>query len=129
MELSKVPVVLSLIPVALSRSLRRSAATRSAMLIVAQLTEHCKTLNIVKHHETLVKHHEILKHSPFNATISQLDAENRRSHGVSGDIGEEFPGIDNCGVGITQQMCNRVTNHGDMGTFSKHLRMGIARLK
>ena len=36
----------------------------------------------------------------------------RRSRGVSGDIG-------GCGVGITPQMCNRVTNHGDMSTFSK----------
>ena len=33
--------------------------------------------------------------------------------GVSGDIGD-------CGVGITQQMCNIVTNPRDMGTFSKH---------
>ena len=33
----------------------------------------------------------------------------RRSRGVTGD----------CGVGVTPQMCNRVTNHGDMGTFSK----------
>ena len=33
-------------------------------------------------------------------------------HGVSGDISD-------CGVGITPQMCNRVTDHGDMGTFSK----------
>ena len=32
-------------------------------------------------------------------------------HGVFSDIG-------NCGVGVTPQMCNRVTNHGDMGTFS-----------
>ena len=24
-----------------------------------------------------------------------------------------------CGVGVTPQMCNRVTNHGDMGTFSR----------
>ena len=32
--------------------------------------------------------------------------------GVSGYIGD-------CGVGITPQMCNRVTNHGDMSTFSK----------
>ena len=46
----------------------------------------------------------------FNATISGLDAEtsglgdvgDRRR--VSGDIGD-------CGVGITPQMCNRVTNH------------------
>ena len=36
----------------------------------------------------------------------------RYRHGVSGDIGD-------CGVGITPQMCNRVTNHGDMSTFSK----------
>ena len=63
----------------------------------------------------------------FNATISVLDAETSslgaatsaiaRSYRqywreVSGDIGD-------CGVGITPQMCNRVTNHGDMSTFSK----------
>ena len=67
----------------------------------------------------------------FDATISELDAETssleaetsalgaatfaiarsywRYRRGVSGD----------CGVGITPQMCNRVTNHGDMSTFSK----------
>ena len=32
-----------------------------------------------------------------------------RSRGVTGD----------CGAGITPDMCNRVTNHGDMSTFSK----------
>ena len=36
----------------------------------------------------------------------------RRSRGVPGDIGD-------CGVGITPQMFNRITNHGDIGTFSK----------
>ena len=36
----------------------------------------------------------------------------RSARRVSGDIG-------NCRVGITPQMCNRVTNHGDMSTFSK----------
>ena len=36
----------------------------------------------------------------------------RYRRGVSGDICD-------CGVGITRQMCNRVTNHGDMSTFSK----------
>ena len=36
----------------------------------------------------------------------------RRSRGVFGDIGDY-------GVGITLQMCNRVTNHGGMSTFSK----------
>ena len=89
-----------------------------------------------------------MKQSSFDATISALDAETSaldmetslldaetslldaetsalaaatsaiaRSYrryrcGVYGDIGD-------CGVGITQQMCNRVTNHGDMSTFSK----------
>ena len=63
----------------------------------------------------------------FNATISALDAETlafgastsaiarsyrRYRRVVSGNIGD-------CGVGITSQMCNRVTNHGDMSTFSK----------
>ena len=67
----------------------------------------------------------------FDETISALDAETslldaetsalgaatsaiarsyrRYRRGVSGD----------CGVGITPQMCNGVTNHGDMSTFSK----------
>ena len=75
-----------------------------------------------------------MKHLPFDAAISVLDAETsavdvktsvlgivisaltrsfRRYHrGVSADIGD-------CGVGITLQMCNRVTNHGDMGIFSR----------
>ena len=82
-----------------------------------------------------------MKHSSFDATISALNAEmsaldaetstlgvetsalgaetsviarsyRRYRRGVSGDIGD-------CGVGITPQMCNRVTNHGDMSTFSK----------
>ena len=63
----------------------------------------------------------------FDETISALDAETssldaetsaiarsyrRYRRGVSSDIGD-------CGVGITPQMCNRVTNHGDMSTFSK----------
>ena len=56
----------------------------------------------------------------FDATISALDAETsaiarsywRYWRGLSGNIG-------NCGVSITPQMCNRVTNHGDMSTFSK----------
>ena len=72
-----------------------------------------------------MKHQNILEHSPFDATISALNAETsalgvaisvlarsfrQYRHGVSADIGD-------CGVGITLQMCNRVTNHGDMGTF------------
>ena len=86
-----------------------------------------------------------MKQSSFDATISALNAETsvldaetssldaetsalgaatsalgaatsaivrsywRYRRGVSGD----------CGVGITPQMCNRVTNHGDMSSFSK----------
>ena len=65
--------------------------------------------------------------SSLDAETSSLDAETSvlgaatfaiaRSYwryrlGVSGDIGD-------CGVNITPQMCNRVTNHGDMSTFSK----------
>ena len=68
----------------------------------------------------------------FDATISALDAETSsldaemsaitRSYrryrcGVYGDIGD-------CGVGITLQMCNRVTNHGVMSTFSKPAKSG-----
>ena len=61
-----------------------------------------------------------MKHSPLDAPISALDVETsalvrslwRYQFVVSGDISD-------CGVGITPQMCNRVTNHGDMGTFSK----------
>ena len=97
---------------------------------------------LVKHHETLLKHCEaswntlktlctITKHSPFNgdaetsplgpatlalsAEISALMRSFRRCWlGVSSDIS-------NCRVGITLQMCNRVTNHGDKGTFSKQV--------
>ena len=40
----------------------------------------------------------------------------RRSRGVTGWYRRGVSG--DCGVGITPQMCNRVTNHGDMSTFS-----------
>ena len=54
-ELSPISAELTPIPAALSRSLRRSADARSP--IVARLAKHHKTLlNIVKHHETHVKH-------------------------------------------------------------------------
>ena len=46
------------------------------------------------------------------ATSAIARSYQRYRRGVSGDIGD-------CGVGITPQMCNRVTNHGDMSTFSK----------
>ena len=59
----------------------------------------------------------------FDAMISALDAETsaiarsyrRYQHGVSGDVSD-------CGVGIAPQMCNRVTNHGDMSTCFKPVR-------
>ena len=58
----------------------------------------------MKYSSNIVKHHETLEHSSFDATISALDAETslldaetsviarsyRRSHGVTGDIGAEF---------------------------------------
>ena len=51
--------------------------------------------------------------SALGAVTSTIARSYRRyRRGVSGDIGD-------CGVGITPQMCNRVTNHGDMSTFSK----------
>ena len=51
--------------------------------------------------------------SALGAATSAIARSYRRYRcGVSGDIGD-------CGVGITPQMCNRVTNHGDMSTFSK----------
>ena len=46
----------------------------------------------------------------FDATISALDA-------VTSSLDAETLAIGDCGVGITPQMCNRVTNDGDMGTF------------
>ena len=84
-----------------------------------------------------------MKQSLFDTTISALAAETsaatarrfdisaRRSdigaqHGISA-LAWSFQGyrsgvsacIGDCGVGMTLPMCNRVTNHGDMGTFSK----------
>ena len=68
-----------------------------------------------------------MKHSSFDETISALDVETsalgsatsaiarsywRYRRGISSDIGD-------CGVGVTPQVCNRVTNQGDMSTFSK----------
>ena len=56
----------------------------------------------------------------FDATMPRRRRsawQRRRSCGVTGDIGTEFPAI--AGVGITPQMCNRATNHGDTSTFSK----------
>ena len=93
----------------------------------------------MKHHETLLKHCETsLEHSPFDATISALDAETSAldaetsalgavtsAHGMAiSALARSFRlyrgGVSsNGGVGITPQMCNRVTSHADMDTFSK----------
>ena len=50
-----------------------------------------------------------MKHTPFDAMIAALGVVILRARGISSD----------CGVGITPQMCNRVTDHGDMGIFSR----------
>ena len=70
----------------------------------------------------------------FDATISALDAETSSLDAETSSLDTETPAIarsyrryrcgvygdiGNCGVGTTPQMCNRVTNHGDMSTFSK----------
>ena len=86
----------------------------------------------MKHHETLLKHCEtLLKHCETSQNTRTLTIRcddigarcgdigapclrrklvrsfRRYGHGVSVDIGD-------CRVGITLQMCNRVTIHGDM---------------
>ena len=72
-----------------------------------------------------------MKHSSFDATISGLDAETSALDAETSALDAETSavarsyrryrrgGSGDCGVGITLQMCNRVTNHGDMNTFSK----------
>ena len=124
-------------------------AIPEAMPIIARLAKHHKTLSIVKHHEThvkhlwyivkhreplvkhhepLVKHHETpLKHCETSWNTRHSIRRHRRSvrrhqrsarqlRGVFGDIGD-------CGVRVTPQMCNRVTNHGDMSNFFQTCRV------
>ena len=60
----------------------------------------------------------------FDATISALDAETSALDAETSAIARSYRrywrGVfGDYGVGITLQMCNRITNHGDMGTFSK----------
>ena len=43
----------------------------------------------------------------------------RQSRGVAGDPARSFRRYRRFRDGITPQMCNRVTDHRDMGTFSK----------
>ena len=69
-----------------------------------------------------------MKHSSFDATISALDAKTSAFDVETSAFGAAMSAIarsyrrgvpGDCGVGLTPQMCNRVTNHGDMSTFSK----------
>ena len=62
-----------------------------------------------------------MKQSSFDATISALDAETSSLGAATSAIARSYRRGDSgdCRVGITPQMCNRVTNHGDMSTFSK----------
>ena len=85
----------------------------------------------MKHHETLVKCCETSRNTrtlaircdDIGARCGDIGARRSDSSARHGDIGArvEFRmgDISDCRVGITPQMCNRVTNHGDMGTFSK----------
>ena len=75
-------------------------------------------------HQNIVKHYETLEQSSFDATISALDAETLALGAATSAIARSFwrywrGVIGDCGVGVTPQLCNRVTNHGDMGTFSR----------
>ena len=56
----------------------------------------------------------------FDATISAIDAETSSldAETATSAIARSYRRYRR-GVGITLQMCNRVTNHGDMSTFSK----------
>ena len=60
-----------------------------------------------------------MKHSPFDAMISSLYVEISALAARRGDIGARCGVSGDCGVGITLPMCNSVTNHGDMGAFSR----------
>ena len=75
----------------------------------------------------------------FDATISALDAETSSLDAETSALGaaiarsyrryrrKVYGDIGDCGVGITPQMCNRVTNHGDMSTFSKPVPVRVTR--
>ena len=67
----------------------------------------------------------------FDAMISALDAETSSLGTATSAIARSYRryrrGVSaDCGVGITQQICNRVTNHGDMSTFSKPAANGLS---
>ena len=90
------------------RSLRRSEAARGRCAETLALDVETSAFGAAT---------SAIARRSFDAPILVLDAEmsaimrsyRRYWRGVSGD----------CGVGITPQMCNSVTNRGDMSTFSK----------
>ena len=62
--------------------------------------------------------------SLLDAETSALDAETSGLGAATSAIARSYRRYrrrvsGDCGVGITPQVCNRVTNHGDMSTFSK----------
>ena len=67
------------------------------------------------------------KTSPLDVEMSPLDAETSALGAVTSAIARSYcryrrgvsSNTGDCRVGVTPQMCNRVTNHGDMSTFSK----------
>ena len=80
------------------RSLRRSAAARSPIPIVARLTKHHKTLRTTCKTlwNTLKRLWNLTKHSNTRHSMRQYRRsarQHRRSRGVSGNIGAEFPAI------------------------------------
>ena len=66
---------------------------------------------LLKHHETLVKHYETL--------AIRCDDISTHIGSQRGDFSGRCRVSSDCGVGITPQMCNIVTNPWDMGIFSR----------
>ena len=62
-----------------------------------------------------------MKHLNTRDSMRRYRRSMRRRRRSARRLRGVFGNIDDCGVGITPQMCNRVTNHGDMGTFSKQV--------
>ena len=62
-----------------------------------------------------------MKHSSFDATIPVLDAETSAlGVAIARSYWQYWRRVFGYwGVGVTPQMCSRVTNHGEMGTFSR----------
>ena len=70
---------------------------------------------LAKHHETILKHCETLKKCEKSCNTLHSMRRYRRD-----DIRARRRVSGGCGVGIAAQMCNRVTNHGDMPVWKKY---------